>query len=312
MAHAPIVHGEAGGLAHVVEQHGPAQHRLRRDGGHGAGRMAPHIVEMVAVPLVKAHAGQQLRQEHAQHVGVRQQHRQHVPAAQQAVRLRQQPLCGDAAQQRGAAVQRGGGALLHGETQHRCEAQRPHDAQGVLVKAAIRLPHAAQEAAPQVLPAAMEVGEDAAAVHGHGVHRQVAAAQVLRQRVGEIHRVGAAMVGVGAIGAEGGDLYGKALLPDSDGAVLQSRGDAAAREQGGGLLRSGGGGNIPVLGHAAQQCVPHAAAHGIGREARLLQPLQNGADLRWEHMCRLPSSRSARSRQKSQLHFRGLCTIIRY
>ena len=120
------------------------------------------------------------------------------------------------------------------------------------------------------------------------------------------------MVGVGAIGAEGGDLYGKALLPDSDGAVLQSRGDAAAREQGGGLLRSGGGGNIPVLGHAAQQRVPHAAAHGIGREARLLQPLQNGADLRWEHMCRLPSSRSVRSRQKSRLHFRGLCTIIRY
>ena len=106
---------------------------------------------MVAVPLVKAHAGQQLRQEHAQYVGVRQQHRQHVPAAQQAVRLRQQPLRGDAAQQRGAAVQRGGGALLHGEAQHRCEAQRPHDAQGVLVKAAIRLPHAAQEAAAQLI-----------------------------------------------------------------------------------------------------------------------------------------------------------------
>ena len=247
MAHALPVHGEAGGLAHVVEQHGPAQRRLRRNGGHGAGRVFPHVVEVVAVPLVEAHTGQHLRQEHAQHIRVRQQYRQHMGAAQQAVHLRQQALRGDVPQQRGAAVQRGGGAGLHGEAQHRREPQRPHDAQGVLVKAPVRVAHTAQDAPAQVVLSAVQVDEGAPDIHGHGVHRQVAAAQILRQRVGEIHGVGAAVVGIGAVGTEGGDLHGQAVLPDGDGAVARSRGDAVTGKQGGGLLRTGGGGNVPVL-----------------------------------------------------------------
>ena len=230
VSHTPSVHGKADGLPHVVKQHGPAQHRLRRNGRHGAGGVFPHVVEVVAVLLVKSHAGQQLRQEYAQHIGVRQQHRQHMRAAQQPIHLRQQPLGGDIPQQRGAAMQRGGGARLHGEAQHRGEPQRPHDAQGVLVKAPVRVSYAAQDAPAQIVPAAVQVGDISPHVHGHGVHRQIAARQILRQRVGKVHGIRAAVVGVGAVGTEGGDLHGKAVLPDGDGAMAQAGGDTVSRE----------------------------------------------------------------------------------
>ena len=221
-----------------------------------------------------------------------------MSAAQQTIRLRQQALGGDVPQQRGAAVQRGGGALLHGKAQHRRKAQRPHDAQGVLAEAPVRVAHAAQDAPAQVVLPAVQVGERAPDIHGHGVYRQVAAAEILRQRIGKIHGVGAAMVGIRPVGAEGGDLHGKAVLPDGDGAVTQARGDAVSGEQRGGLLRTGGGGHIPVLRRPAQQGVADAAAHRVGREARLLQPGQDRADLRREHIDRLLSPRNAQKPAK--------------
>ena len=199
---------------------------------------------------------------------------------------------------------------LHGEPQHRGEPQRPHDAQGVLVKALVRVAYAAQDAPAQVVPAAVQVGDIPPHIHGHGVHRQIAARQILRQRVGKVHGVGTAVVGVGAVGAEGGDLHGEAVLPDGDGAVAQAGGDTVSRKQGGHLLRSGGGGHVPILRHAAQQGIADAAAHGVGRKTGLLQPCEDHADLLGKHIHRLLSRQTPENRLKSRLHFVFACIIM--
>ena len=313
MPHALLVTGEAGGLSHVVQQHRPAQHRLRRDGRRRVRAVPPHVVDMVAVALVEAHAGRDLRQEHRQHVRIVQQHRQDMPAAQRPVHLRQDALRGDICQQRRRLMEGGGGARFDGKAQHGGKPQRPQDAQGVLPEAALRVAHAPQNARFQILPPAEQVGDLPPPVHGHGVHRQVAAAEIVLQPPGERHRVRAAVVGVRPVGAEGGHLDAHALRPDSHRPVLQPRGDGAAVKQRQHLLRAGGGGHVPVAGHAPQQRVPDAAAHGEGRKARVFQTLQHIFHRLRQHTSASPRSDSPRGgkyRQKSRLRMRARCIII--
>ena len=242
-----------------MEQHGPAQHRLRRDGGHGAGRMAPHIVADGG-----GSAGQGPRRAAAL-AGIRPVTSGYASSTGSTYRPHSRRSISDssrsAAMLPSSGARRCSAAAVRSSTvkaQHRCEAQRPHDAQGVLVKAAVRLPHAAQE----------RRGAGPPCRRGRSTstpRRSMAMAFTVRSRrrrssaseSEKVHRVGAAMVGVGAVGAEGGDLYGKALLPDSDGAVLQSRGDAAAREQGGASAPVGRRWSTSQsCGYAAQQQCP--------------------------------------------------------
>ena len=268
---------------------------------------------MVAVPLVEAHAGRDLRETHPQHVRVVQQHRQDKCAAQEPIQLRQDALRGDIRQQRRLSPQRGGGGRFDGEAQHGGKPQRPQNPQGVLLKAAFRVAHTAQDAVLQILPPAEQVGDMPPHVHRHGVHRQIPAAQVVLQCIGKSHRVRAAVIGVRAVGAEGGDLKGHSLRPDGDGAVAQPRGDGIAAEQGEHLLRPGGGGHVPVGGHAPQQRVADAAAHGAGGKPRPLQRLQH-VFYRLRHHAPAPFRRLSRParilRQKSRLHRRGNRIII--
>ena len=133
----------------------------------------------------------------------------------------------------------------------------------VLVKAALRLAHAAEKAAPEVVPPAEGVRYLPGCVHGHGVHGEIAPREVGFQRTAEGDAVGTAVVGVGALGAEGGDLDLAAGGEDGDRAVLYARGHAA-REEGEHLLRHGGGGGVPVRGAAAKQAVAHAAPGEYG------------------------------------------------
>ena len=87
VSHALLVQREALGLAQIVQQHSPPQHWVRRGGGHRVGRMAPHVVAVMAVVLVEAHAGQDLRQYHPQHLRILFQHPSRVLSAQQLGQL---------------------------------------------------------------------------------------------------------------------------------------------------------------------------------------------------------------------------------
>lgn len=93
----------------------------------------------------------------------------------------------------------------------------------VLVKAALRLAHAAEQAAPEVVPPAEGVRYLPGCVHGHGVHREVAPGEVGFERAAKGDAVRPAVVGIAALGAEGGDLNAAAAGQDGDGAVLYAR-----------------------------------------------------------------------------------------
>ena len=60
-------------LSHIMQQHHPAQQRLRRGSSNAAANVLIHRVAVVPVPLVKAHTGSKLRQKHPQHLRPPQQ-----------------------------------------------------------------------------------------------------------------------------------------------------------------------------------------------------------------------------------------------
>ena len=101
------------------------------------------------------------------------------------------------------------------------------------------------------------------------------AEQVLVDVVHERHRIRVALIGIGPLRPEGGDLQGAGLRQHGDGAVLQARFQHPAPGKDGlHLLRPGGGADVPVMGLPAQQRVPDAAAHHIALKALPLQRLQ--------------------------------------
>ena len=267
----------------------------------------------MAIVLIEAHAGRDLRQEHRQHVRPVQQHRQHVTAAQQFIHLCQDTLRRDTAQQRRLHPQRRIGPRLDRKSQYGGKAQRPQDTQRILLKASFRLSHTPQDTRLQILPPAIQIGDMPAQVHRHGVHRQVTAAEILLQPVGEKHLIRPAMVRIGPIRPEGGHFNVHLPRPDRDRPVLQPGWDGIAVKQCKHLLRPRGGGHVPISRCAAQQRVPHAAAHGIGGEARILQPFQHILHRLRQHGFASPhvfSSSAAKYRQKSRLHGRKRCIII--
>ena len=267
MALSRFVHGEAPGLAQIVQQQRPAQQGLFRCGGHRMGGVGPDIVQMVHILLVKPHAGQDLRQKSAENPGIGQQHLQSAVAAEELGHLLPDALGGDVAQQGRTVFHSRRRLLLDGKAQHGGKAQAAQDPQSVLAESRFRIAHTAQKALFQVLPAAVEVVYRTPQVHGHGVDGEVTPPQIFLQRVGKLHAVGAAMVGVGAVGTEGGHFKGLPILPHRHGAVLQAGGDGAAVKEGQHVLGPGGGGDVVVVGGDEAQHVPDAAAHGIGRKA---------------------------------------------
>ena len=137
--------------------------------------------------------------------------------------------------------------------------------------------------------------------------------EILLQPVGEKHLIRPAMVRIGPVRPEGGHFNVHLPRPDRDRPVLQPGWDGIAVKQCKHLLRPRGGGHVPISRCAAQQRVPHAAAHGIGGEARILQPLQHISHRLRQHGFASPhvfSSSAAKYRQKSRLHGRKRCIII--
>ena len=164
---------------------------------------------------------------------------------------------------------------VEGKTEPRCEPVQPQDTQSILGEPPVRCAHRPQDAALQVGLPAEGVDEPLFFVVGHGVDGEIPPGKVFQHVRHKVYFVRVAAVAVAALGAEGGDLVKGTVLLHGHGAVLQAGRDALLRpEQSDHLLGQGAGAQVPVVGHKAQQAVPHAAAHRVGRIARTVQSIQ--------------------------------------
>ncbi len=165
------------------------------------------------------------------------------------------------------------------ESQPRCKAQRPQDAQRVLRHAGAGLPHRADQALLQVFDAAYMVHQACVRVPGQGVDGEVPPQHILFQGAGEGDRVRVPAVAVGAVLAVGGDLNGHALPDQGEGAVLEPNIQQLFPGQGGlHFLRRCLGGDVKVRGTLTQAGIPDAAAHQISLKARIVQASQGKED----------------------------------
>ena len=282
MANAVPVKGKGGGLSKIMEQGGPAEGRFRRSGGNHRGGVAPNVMAVVGVVLVKPHGGGDLRDRDRQHIGVLQQDRFRVSAAEQLCQLPIHPFGRKAAQKRPVFMERGSGAALNDHTVDGGKPQCPKDAQRILPKPPVSLAHAAQDALLQILQTAEAVDDPAPFVQSQCVYREVPAGQVVVQRHAEGDAVRVPPVGVAALPPEGGDLDGGIRYDDGDRAVAAA-GEGGPGEEGENGLRRGGGGHVPVAGSAAQQQVTDAAPHGIGGVSGLSKGVTAGGNRLRQH-----------------------------
>ena len=279
MPHARRVTCEARGLSDIVQEHRPAQHRLRRHRRRAAHQMLPDGMAVVWIVLFKAHGGENFRQKHADHLRIRQQHRSGPVPAEELRHLLAQPLRRDPPQPRRAAPQAPRRLLPDGKAKTRGKAQRPHHAQRIFAEAAVRLAHAADHPARQILPPAEHVHECSAPVERHGVDGEIPPCEVILDPGRECHAARVPPVVIWPVGAEGRHLDRLVILPHGDGAVRQACGNAPARKERHDLLRPGRRRHVPVVRHGPAQQVAHAPAHGVGRVSRVLQPRQHGVRL---------------------------------
>ncbi|MPM84676.1 hypothetical protein SDC9_131749 [bioreactor metagenome] len=267
----PFIPRKAAGLAHVVEQDRPAQHRLRRSRGQSVERVLPHIETVVAAVLLKAHHGQHLREHRPHDLRKLPQRLRRGLAAEQLCQLGANTLRCDVGKKPPAVPQSPGGFRLDGKPKRGGEPQTAKDTQRILTKPFLRIPHAAQNTSFQIRLSAKGVRQFSPKVHRHGVHSKITAAQIVAQGAGKDHRIRVAAVGVRPVGSKGRDLHRVRALPDSDGTVPQSGGKGTAPEDRQRFLRQSGGRHVPVLRRPAQEGVTDAAAHAVSGVAVSLQ-----------------------------------------
>ena len=275
MALALLICRKAVWLSDIMEQQGQPQFRLRPHRRQGVEGVLPHVIAVVAIPLVKSHHRQDLRPEDADDVGIRPQDLRRLIPRRQLFQLRPDALRGDVPQQLPVPVDGVRRGRMDSKAQLGGKPRSPENPQGVLVEPAVRVPHAPEDARRQVLPPPQGVLELPRRIQRQGVDGEVPPPQVLLQGVGEGHGLRPPVVPVGPVPPEGGDLHAPRRRPDGDGAVAEAGGHRPVPKQGHGLLRPGGGGHVPVLRSPAQQSVPDAAAHTPGAMTRRLQRLQN-------------------------------------
>ena len=132
MSDALRVQGEALRLTHIVKQHRPAEHRVRRRGVQSMKRVLPYVITVVRIPLVKSHHRQNFRQHRADHVRVPPQDGRCPRAAEQLRQFLVNTLRGHLPQQVPTGQQCLAGFRFDGKAQHRRKPQAAQDSQGVL------------------------------------------------------------------------------------------------------------------------------------------------------------------------------------
>ncbi len=154
--------------------------------------------------------------------------------------------------------------LHHVQAQLGREPCGAHHAQGVVREGVLRGAGRPQHPRGQVLDAAERVHElHVRQTQGHGVDREVPAAQVLREVVPESHR-GLARVRVVVLRAVGGDLQLHPGLAHADGPELPANLPVGVRpvsDDRQRLVRARVSGEVQVQSVPAQQQVPHGTAH---------------------------------------------------
>ena len=167
---------------------------------------------------------------------------------------------------------------LDGKAQARGKAHGTQHAQRILRKAAARVSHRADDARGKVVPPAERVKQAALGVVGHGVDGKVAPLQVFGDVGDEAHAVGMAVVGIGALLAEGGDLHGLAVHHSGDGAMGGAslvHGNAQLAQGGARLLPVGRRADVNVVRGRAAQRVAHPAAYHPGLKPGFLERLEH-------------------------------------
>ena len=267
-----LVHGEAGGLSHVVQQGRPAQDRFRRYSLHGGRAVFQHVVAVVFAALIQPGHRRELRQGNGQNSPVFDQNSPRGGAAEQLAQLNGDPL--PAHQRKGIAqgMGRGSSRGLNRKVQLRRKAQSTENPKRVLFKALHRVAHAADDPCTQIRLPAEGVLQARRRIERHRVDRKIPPGQVFCQRGREGHGVGVAVVCVARFGAEGRDLQRQTVQQDGDSAVLEARfDDPRPGKDRLHLLRQGGGRDVPIAGNTTKQAVTDAAADHVSREARRLQ-----------------------------------------
>ena len=263
MADAICIHGFAGGLAAVVQQHGPAQHRFCRHLPDRADAVLPHIVPMVRVLLGAAEHRPQFGQRRGKNIGKAHQRALREPSAQRVGQLRAHALGGNAFQSPCLAAHGGCGPRLH------CKADR------------------AQDTIFQVVPPAERVAQPALRVPCHCSYREIAPRQISAHLRHEQHGVWMPPVRITGIRAEGRDFQRTFFRQQGQRAMLQAGFQhARARKHRPHLLRPRGGTQIPIMRRSTSQAVAHTAADRPGFKPRRLQAHDRGGNmLRQAHQC---------------------------
>ena len=261
VADALLVHGLAGRLAAVVEQHRPPEARLGRhltDRAHG---VLPHIVQVVRILLLTALHGRKLGQGRGDEVGVSHQCALHIAAAQQTGQLLADALGGNAVQAMHLPPHGSGGFRLDGKTQLGREPQSAQDAQRVLLKSGVCITDSTQNTVFEVGLPAERVAQTAFRVPRHRTDREIPAGQILTDVGDKAHAVRMPSVRVAALRAVGGNLERAAVREYGQRAVPESGGEhTRVREHSLHLRRRGGRTQVPVVRFDSAQAVAHAAA----------------------------------------------------
>ena len=134
----------------------------------------------------------------------------------------------------------------------------------------------------QVLLTAEGIGEAPGGGPGHGVDGEIPPGQIAGDVLHKFHPLRVAVVEIGPLGAEGGDLHHAALGDHAHGAVLLARQNQfIIVEDRFRLVRQGGGAKVIVRRFQSQQAVPDAPAHGVCSKARFFQSVNAGFDIGW-------------------------------
>ena len=224
--------------------------------------MLPHVVAVVRVVLSEPKAGNGFGYHLAYYLLVFAQHFSRERLHEQRLELGIEPFLRHVFQV--AAHIKGGfcGLFFYLEARLGGKAHGAEYPQRVLVKAFFGLAHAAYHALLHILPAAEQVKYIPAEVNAHRVHREVAAFKVALYIAHEGHAVGAAVVGIVAVAAVGGDLHLFAVNYHSQRAVFQPCGySAVPAENLHHLVGHRRCAYIPVVRLGTAESVPHAAAH---------------------------------------------------
>ena len=168
-----------GGLADVVEQRGPTGDPRLRCALDDPGSVLPHVVDVVGRVLVEALACRDFGHDRYEHVDGFHQRVMRVVAEQQSIEFVRDAFGRDAQQARLFLLHGGERDRFDRETELRGEPAPAQHAQPVFCEALLGVADHAQRSRFEVFHARPAVEQSALGVIGHGVHREVAAREVL-------------------------------------------------------------------------------------------------------------------------------------